>query len=470
MFPSQLLQRVLLCSAVCTTLLVFWLLSTRQDPLLRLQTGDVVTQKDRSYFPATPHLCHNESTAAELCSSFPHDALANVQVIIKTGIGERHRLEAFLSSYGSCISNLLIVSDTPDIVQGHQVHDILGDLPASYAKENDDWSNYEAQRQALAAGNDVGKSHEGWRLDRFKFLPMIEYAYANNSNAEWYVFIETDTYVFWDVLFRTLEKMESSERHYLGTAVPGAHDRWFGYGGAAIVLSQGLLRDLSLEGDKRLSVKYEWMAREDCCGDAVLAYVFHFELGVRLENMYPTFSGEEPQWTWVSEDNWCTPLLSLHHISPETMSSLWHWERCGLSAELEHPITFAAILAWGLPPYDADGSLTKSRWDNGADVQQPKNSNTHKSSTACFQMCASDSHCLQASYAKGVCRFAERLRIGQAVQEDFESFWDEMELQHLGWQPGEAALASCSGIKWSSPKLMLPPKDILQILHLKPWP
>ena len=138
MFPSQLLQRVLLCSAVCTTLLVFWLLSTRQDPLLRLQTGDVVTQKDRSYFPATPRLCHNESTAAELCSSFPHDALANVQVIIKTGIGERHRLEAFLSSYGSCISNLLIVSDTPDIVQGHQVHDILDKQVAGTADSVED--------------------------------------------------------------------------------------------------------------------------------------------------------------------------------------------------------------------------------------------------------------------------------------------------------------------------------------------
>lgn len=470
MFSPWLLYRVLLFSAVATTLLVFWLLSTSHDPLLRLQAGVVNTQRDRSYFPANPELCRNASRGAGLCSSFPRNTLANVQVVVKTGIGERHSLEALLSSYGSCISNLLIVSDTPDIVQGQHVHDILGNLPSSYAQNNSDWSVYETQLQTIAAGNEVSKSHEGWKLDRFKFLPMIEYAYTNNSNADWYIFIETDTYVFWDVLFRVLEKINPRESHYLGTAVPGAYNRWFGYGGAAIVLSQGLLQDLALEGDQRLSVKYEWMAREDCCGDAVLAYVFHAELGARLENMYPTFSGEEPQWTWISKDNWCTPLLSLHHISPETMSSLWQWERCGFSAQLERPITFAAILAWGLSPSEADGALTKSRWDNGADVQEAEDSPAHESSTACFQRCQSDPRCLQASYTKSTCRFAERVRIGQAVGEDFESFWDATKLEQLGWQSGAAALASCSDIKWLSPRLMLPPKDILQKLRLKAWP
>lgn len=470
MFSSWLLYRVLLFSAVATTLLVFWLLSTSHDPFLRLQTGDVNTQRDRSYFPANPELCQNASTAADLCSSFPRDALANVQIVVKTGIGERHSLEALLSSYGSCISNMLIVSDTPDVVQGKRVHDVLADLPSSYAQDNSDWSVYETQRQTIAAGNEVSKSHEGWKLDRFKFLPMIEYAYANNSNAKWHVFIETDTYVFWDVLFRVLEKLNPHERHYLGTAVAGAYDRWFGYGGAAIVLSQGLLRDLSLKGDQRLSVRYEWMAREDCCGDAVLAYVFHAELGARLENMYPTFSGEEPQWMWISKDNWCTPLLSLHHIGPETMSLLWQWERCGLSTELERPITFAAILAWGLSPPEADGPMRKSRWDNVADVQRAEDSPAHESSTACFQMCESDPRCLQASYTKSTCRFAEKVRIGHAVEEDFESFWDATKLEQLGWQSGAAALASCPDIQWLTPKLMLPPKDTLQKLRLKTWP
>jgi hypothetical protein len=470
MFSISPLLRVLLCFATLSTLLVFWLLFAHEDSSLRLTTSSAKIQDDRSYFPATPELCQNRSTAADLCSTFPHDTLSDVQITVKTGIGERHSLEGLLTSYGSCISNLLIVSDAKDDVQGQHVHDILADLPASYAQNNSDWSAYEAQRQTIAEGTEVSKSHEAWKLDRFKFLPMVEYAYAKNPNAEWFVFIETDTYVFWDVLFRVREKLDSDERHYLGTAVPGAHDRWFAYGGAVIVLSKGLLRDLRLEGEQRLSTKYEWMVREDCCGDAVLAYVFHAELGVRLANMYPTFSGEMPQWLWVSQDNWCTPLLSLHHLNSETLSSLWHWERCRLTGALERPITFAALLAWGLPAVAVDGSLTNAHWDNGADVQQVKGSIAHESPTICFPACASDPHCLQASYTEGTCRFAERLRIGQAVGEDFESFWDATKLQQRGWQPGESALTSCSEINWLSPKVMLPPKDFLQTLYLKPWP
>jgi hypothetical protein len=470
MFSSSPLLRVLLCCASLSTLLVFWLLFAHENPTLRLKAGHLNVQHDRSHFPATPQLCQNGSTAADLCSSFPRHLLSDIQVTAKTGIGERHSLEGLLSSYGSCISNLLIVSDATDDVQGQHIHDILADLPTSYAQNNSDWSAYEAQRQTIAVGNEVSKSHEAWKLDRFKFLPMVEYAYAKNSNAEWYVFIETDTYVFWDVLFRVLEKLDSDERHYLGTAVPGAHDRWFAYGGAVIVLSKGLLRDLPLEGEQRLSIKYETMVRDDCCGDAVLAYVFHAELGVRLQNMYPTFSGEMPQWLWVTRDNWCTPLLSLHHLNTDTLSSLWHWERCQLTTGLEQPITFAALLAWGLPLVGTDGSLTKTHWDNGADVQQAEGSLTHESSTICFQACESDPHCLQASHTKGICHFADRLRIGQAVGEDFESFWDAIKLQQLGWQAGDNALASCSDINWLSPKIMLPPKDFLQMLHLKPWP
>jgi hypothetical protein len=173
---------------------------------------------------------------------------------------------------------------------------------------------------------------------------------------------------------------------------------------------------------------------------------------------------------WVSQDNWCTPLVSLHHLSAETLSSLWHWERCQLTTDLERPIKFATLLAWGLPPVAADGSLTRTHWDNGADLKQGGDSLTDESPTICFQACVSDLHCLQASYTEGTCRFAQRLRIGQAVGEEFESFWDVTKLQRLGWQAGGSALASCSEINWLSPKVMLPPKDFLQMLHLKPWP
>jgi hypothetical protein len=79
--------------------------------------------------PLTVELFSNKSWAIDLCSSFLDDALATVEEVVKKGLKEHHSLETLLSSYQPCISNLLIVSDTRDIVQGQHAHNILGNLP-----------------------------------------------------------------------------------------------------------------------------------------------------------------------------------------------------------------------------------------------------------------------------------------------------------------------------------------------------
>lgn len=64
----------------------------------------------------------------------------------------------------------------------------------------------------------------------------------------------------------------------------GAKHTIFGYGGAGMTMSSGLLRDLLHGRTERLSAKYWQWIRRDCCGDAVLAYVIREKLNVRLEN------------------------------------------------------------------------------------------------------------------------------------------------------------------------------------------
>ena len=391
--------------------------------------------------------------------------LNDVQVVVKTGIGERHRLKTLLSTYLSCISNVLIISDADAVVDGKQVHNILADLPASYARNNSDWTVYEKQNQAMAAGKPIGKSHEGWKLDRFKFLPMVEYAYVRNPDAKWYVFIETDTYLFWDTLFRVLNRLDPTQRHYLGTPIAGAFDRWFAYGGSGIVLSQASLRDLSLTGDHRLSVKYEAMVRADCCGDAVLAYVLFSELGLRLGNLFPAFSGDEPHWAWVSAENWCKPLVSLHHLNVETTIKLWHWERCRRSAEPSQAIKFSTLLDWGLAPLLSNGTKSKLHWDNGADDESWKPNAVYDTPEACFKACRMHHRCLQASHQQGKCRFANRVRIGQAIDGDVESSWDLTKLEQIGWRIGEGDSAgSCDKVQWPKPRIMAPAPDLIEWL------
>ncbi|KAH6646387.1 hypothetical protein BKA67DRAFT_584118 [Truncatella angustata] len=49
--------------------------------------------------------------------------------------------------------------------------------------------------------------------------------------------------------------------------------------------------------------------------------------GEHLQALSPTFAGDELVGLKVDKEIWCIPLLALHRVSPEQMSSLWEWER-----------------------------------------------------------------------------------------------------------------------------------------------
>jgi hypothetical protein len=88
-----------------------------------------------------------------------------------------------------------------------------------------------------------------------------------------------------------------------------------------------LLPPLPNGGFQKLGHRYEEQIKNDCCGDAVLAYAILNSTGTPLEALYPTFSGEDLKQFKVDKDRWCVPLLSLHRIEPEQMEDLWRWER-----------------------------------------------------------------------------------------------------------------------------------------------
>jgi hypothetical protein len=283
----------------------------------------------RPFFPPLENSGGGNLTAPELCAGFPTHLLDRIQVILKTGTSEPEKNKAHLASVTSCITNLIIFSDYEEIVSQHHFIDVLEDLPSTYAIKNPDFAAYDAQKLAHSQNGSVRYSQEGWRLDRFKFLPMVEKAYEMRPNADWYVFIEADTYYFWDTLFRMLDKLDPSMMHYMGSPVPGARGRYFAYGGAGFVLSSGVMKRLN-EGstsESRLSVQFQDMAKKDCCGDAVLAYAIKDKIDVKLEGLYPTFSGDELGALKVNKERWCIPLLALHRMSPEQLTALWKWER-----------------------------------------------------------------------------------------------------------------------------------------------
>ncbi|KAH8649875.1 hypothetical protein BX600DRAFT_441973 [Xylariales sp. PMI_506] len=359
-------------------------------------------------------------------------------IVLKTGTGESHKAKAHLSTLTSCITNILVFSDLEEYVEGHKFIDVLADLSPSHDNVSD-FEAYAAQKQAHAEGKPVGYSQEGWKLDRFKFLPMVDKAYQMRPHAQWYVFIETDVYYFWDTLFRMLHQLDPTKMHYMGSPAHGRDGIDFAYGGAGFVLSRGLVERLA-GGPTPLSIRYEDYAKNDCCGDALLGYAIMDMTGVRLQALYPTFSGDELKWLMVNKERW---------ISPEQMTSLWKWERT--RPFNEDPLTHSALLDYMMLP-SLNDLPTRKLWDNLADDVQPEGSLSHSSVWNCAAACDDSPTCLQYTHSAGTCRLGSFVRLGQPKPDtDYLSGWDMAKLMKLGYQPDPKRSSACKEATWLMP-------------------
>lgn len=126
---------------------------------------------------------------------------------MKTGTGESAKTRVHLDTVSSCITNPLVFSDLEETIGGHQSIDILVSGPPPTYNNNEDFAAYVAQEKAHSEGKPVGYSAEDWKLDRFKFLPMVDKANQMRPHADWYVFIEADVHRFCGT---SLESVSSS--------------------------------------------------------------------------------------------------------------------------------------------------------------------------------------------------------------------------------------------------------------------
>jgi hypothetical protein len=154
-----------------------------------------------SFFPVS--IDPAQKTTSELCASFPKHLLQTIQPVLKLGHADaKDRIDAQFDSVSACFGKdeLLVYSDLDEEVRGHQVIDVLADLPELYYHDNPDFINYIWQKEMRENGTlDVDREAtsriNGWRMDKFKFLPMIERAWRTKPNKDFYFFFETDTLV-----------------------------------------------------------------------------------------------------------------------------------------------------------------------------------------------------------------------------------------------------------------------------------
>lgn len=290
------------------------------------------------------------TTTQEICASFPGYVTQRVQPVLKMGHGEsRDKIEAQLDSVSACFAaeELLIFSDLDEAVRGRNVTDILADLPEAYRHGNVDFEAYLTMREMRANGTldkdeAATKAIDGWRLDKYKFLPGVERAWAMRPGRDWYVFYETDTYVVWDNLLRFLATMDPAKPHYMGSPSPGRVDvslrgkpkTWFANGGPGYVLSRAavealLARKVSAATgqylDPPLTLRWLDLLRGECCGDSVMGWTL-WNVSVPVQGYWPMFNPHPMHGVPYSDFYWCQPVLTLHKTTPADMVELWRWE------------------------------------------------------------------------------------------------------------------------------------------------
>ncbi|KAL4971849.1 hypothetical protein BDW66DRAFT_163358 [Aspergillus desertorum] len=173
------------------------------------------------------------------------------------------------------------------------------------------------------------RSDPGWRLDKWKFVPIIEEALLVGPEAHWYIFIEADTYIVWRNMVRWLSQLDQEKALYLGAPM-------------------------------QIGVKNRKMTANDCAGDHLLGRIIS-DIGVQLVWPWPLLV---PSSVWEFEyftkaygrRRWCYPTVSSHHqwfrYQPDVLSlhkDIFKWELYGTI------------------------SSRKDDWDNLSSGQQPRN-------------------------------------------------------------------------------------------------
>lgn len=395
----------LLCAAVM--LCVFYLSSSIRDRLPYVERGYDILQ-DR---PTPARLAQTKIRFGEECSPFTSGVMEGVTIVLKIGAGEaKTKLPAYLNRLGRCKQDLLIFSDRKATFQGFDIVDALSHIRPEYKWENTDFDTYDSIQ---SVNETTQKSPDGRKLDKYKFLPMMEWTSYLRPESQWYLFIETDTYVNYDNLYRFLTHFNFKSAHYFGSPVWPKKKSPFARAGSGFVLSRGALDKLMARG-RMFGDNHHFpgthffgeKVAESCCGDEMLAQVLK-KSGVSLRGYWPMFNGDKPSTLRFGSEQWCEAITTMHQLQEEDFTSLSQWE--GARKHPERALMFEELFTMIEPHLQAKAD----DWTNlSEDKVYTKGVHT-KSTANCEQACLKDTRCLQYEHTGSECRLSHSIRLGQ---------------------------------------------------------
>lgn len=428
-------------------------------PLLCGSTArDVLAFQDRIYpiAPTTNLVAFSTNPAASLdrpCRQIP--GAEDILVVIKTGATELEaKLPVHLRTSTLCYSDYVIFSDFEEDVEGHHIYDALDQVNDDIKSRHNDFELYRRLqvqgRKALNSSelNDApgtgpatnGKTdNAGWRLDKWKFLPMMNKTLTMYPDKEWYVFVETDTYLVWSNLLQWIAMMDPEKPIYAGYQMQ-IGEQVFAHGGSGFVVSNYAMR-LVTDHYARNTSWWDTFTSGQWAGDCVLGKAFE-DAGSPLLWSWPLTQGERPNTLdfWkkdYAKRLWCFPALTYHHMSSDEIETMWTFERewiQNVSSEYNiwhlHVVTPSQqqtvlrqkdVFTTHILPQLLSGE--RGDWDNlSGDLHEETEVDTL---SECRDMCQDWSECKQYRLAARRCMISDEIKLGGPVSTELgvQSGW-----------------------------------------------
>ncbi|VVT51244.1 uncharacterized protein SAPINGB_P003032 [Magnusiomyces paraingens] len=306
-------------------------------------------------------------------------------LLMKTGRSVQwERLPTHFFTTFTRFPNFAIYSDAASSMAGYEIIDILQDLPMEVLKDRQLGLYVEQQkmRRDHTYADGIRKDERPWIMDKFKNIPMLQHAWRHAPDNDWYVLVDDDTYILSDNLGQWLATLDPNKPYYLGSAVAGLQ-HIFAHGGSGIILSRGVM-EMAFGHDKTDEWVDEYSSRalRECCGDYMLAAFLKekLDVGLNLSVSGKRFQGEDFTLAAFNKQNWCSDIVSFHHVTPRSIELLWEYERIrgyaaharaghvfspqdGLQAHQARTISYGDLYTDFVKPYLLP---MRDMWDNGA--------------------------------------------------------------------------------------------------------
>ncbi|KAI0165694.1 hypothetical protein GGR57DRAFT_132422 [Xylariaceae sp. FL1272] len=390
------------------------------------------------------------------------EGLEDIFVIVRTGSNKlQQKLGYTLNTTLRGVPHYGIWSDLEESYEGHHVADALDEIDIDLIKNHPDFEYYrrlqehgkdgfseeEKARWSQAPNTPIGRDTPAWKLDKWKFLPVAKKAYARSPSSSWYLFLECDTYVFWDSLLAFLSHFDSNHPFYIGRQLHSASSI-FAYGGAGILISNPAMQMLVQHYTSNLQV-YNDLTIQKWYGDLILAETM-FDAGVGLTDVWPTLEGDMPAMFNVASKGpghrlWCYYATTYHHMTAEDIVQYHEFEKSWRSTNSDFPRTgdiFRHLVYPRMSPQLPD-------WDNHSTQMASENATFEE----CHQICEDSSDCVQFSVGDRTCKTSEVVKLGnkltseQMAAQPVRSGWVMRRVEALMG----ATEASCSGQQWKLP-------------------